>query len=60
MIVALLLLLVSLLRKFTNNWYVTVSFIVATKIEQESKFNDPEDECSVLVASDAIGMGLNL
>ena len=24
------------------------------------KFNDPEDECSVLVASDAIGMGLNL
>ncbi|XP_015748846.1 PREDICTED: ATP-dependent RNA helicase SUPV3L1, mitochondrial-like [Acropora digitifera] len=32
----------------------------ATKIEQESKFNDPEDECSVLVASDAIGMGLNL
>ena len=52
--------MVSLLLKLTNNWYVTVSFILATKIEQESKFNDPEDECSVLVASDAIGMGLNL
>ncbi|XP_068746401.1 ATP-dependent RNA helicase SUPV3L1, mitochondrial-like isoform X3 [Montipora capricornis] len=32
----------------------------ATKVEQASKFNDPEDDCSVLVASDAIGMGLNL
>lgn len=35
-------------------------FVSATKIEQASKFNDPEEECSVLVASDAIGMGLNL
>ncbi|XP_078358132.1 ATP-dependent RNA helicase SUPV3L1, mitochondrial-like [Oculina patagonica] len=32
----------------------------ATKVEQANKFNDPSDECSVLVASDAIGMGLNL
>lgn len=32
----------------------------ATKLEQAMKFNDPTDECSVLVSSDAIGMGLNL
>jgi len=32
----------------------------ATKMEQAHKFNDPSDSCSVLVASDAIGMGLNL
>ncbi|KAJ7385590.1 ATP-dependent RNA helicase supv3l1, mitochondrial [Desmophyllum pertusum] len=32
----------------------------ATKVDQANKFNDPSDECSVLVASDAIGMGLNL
>ena len=32
----------------------------ATKVEQANKFNNPEDECSVLVASDAVGMGLNL
>ena len=35
-------------------------FISATKMEQAYKFNDPSDKCSVLVASDAIGMGLNL
>ncbi|EFO90455.1 hypothetical protein CRE_04454 [Caenorhabditis remanei] len=31
-----------------------------TKLAQAAKFNDPDDECSVLVATDAIGMGLNL
>lgn len=31
-----------------------------TKIMQSRKFNDPEDPCSVLVATDAVGMGLNL
>ncbi|XP_054164747.1 ATP-dependent RNA helicase SUV3 homolog, mitochondrial-like, partial [Oppia nitens] len=32
----------------------------ATKLSQTSKFNDPNDPCKVLVATDAIGMGLNL
>ncbi|KAL2083243.1 hypothetical protein ACEWY4_021016 [Coilia grayii] len=31
-----------------------------TKLAQAKKFNDPEDPCKVLVATDAIGMGLNL
>ncbi|GLV44426.1 Suv3 helicase [Carabus blaptoides fortunei] len=31
-----------------------------TKLAQAAKFNDPENTCKVLVATDAIGMGLNL
>ncbi|KAM6949910.1 ATP-dependent RNA helicase SUPV3L1, mitochondrial [Lycodopsis pacificus] len=31
-----------------------------TKLAQAKKFNDPEDPCKILVATDAIGMGLNL
>ena len=31
-----------------------------TKLSQTSKFNDPNDPCKILVATDAIGMGLNL
>lgn len=31
-----------------------------TKYNQAEKFNDPDDPCNVLVATDAIGMGLNL
>jgi ATP-dependent RNA helicase SUPV3L1/SUV3 len=31
-----------------------------TKLAQASKFNDPDNSCKVLVATDAIGMGLNL
>ncbi|KAG9485066.1 hypothetical protein GDO78_008267 [Eleutherodactylus coqui] len=31
-----------------------------TKISQANKFNDPNDPCKILVATDAIGMGLNL
>ena len=31
-----------------------------TKLAQAQKFNDPEHTCKVLVATDAIGMGLNL
>ncbi|KAL7076333.1 hypothetical protein ACQ4LE_004651 [Meloidogyne hapla] len=31
-----------------------------TKREQIEKFNDPEDPCKVLLATDAIGMGINL
>uniref|UniRef100_A0A8C4WXF2 ATP-dependent RNA helicase SUPV3L1, mitochondrial n=1 Tax=Eptatretus burgeri TaxID=7764 RepID=A0A8C4WXF2_EPTBU len=30
------------------------------KLSQAKKFNDPEDPCKILVATDAIGMGLNL
>uniref|UniRef100_A0A3B1KL41 ATP-dependent RNA helicase SUPV3L1, mitochondrial n=1 Tax=Astyanax mexicanus TaxID=7994 RepID=A0A3B1KL41_ASTMX len=31
-----------------------------TKLAQAKKFNDPDDHCKILVATDAIGMGLNL
>lgn len=31
-----------------------------TKLAMSEKFNDPKDPCKVLVATDAIGMGLNL
>lgn len=31
-----------------------------TKLAQAAKFNDPNSNCKVLVATDAIGMGLNL
>ncbi|KAL7307924.1 hypothetical protein TKK_0000017 [Trichogramma kaykai] len=32
----------------------------ATKLAQAAKFNDPNSSCKILVATDAIGMGLNL
>ncbi|XP_066587588.1 ATP-dependent RNA helicase SUV3 homolog, mitochondrial [Prorops nasuta] len=32
----------------------------STKLAQAAKFNDPKNPCKVLVATDAIGMGLNL
>uniref|UniRef100_A0A671L0F4 ATP-dependent RNA helicase SUPV3L1, mitochondrial n=1 Tax=Sinocyclocheilus anshuiensis TaxID=1608454 RepID=A0A671L0F4_9TELE len=31
-----------------------------TKLAQAKKFNDPDDPCKILVATDAVGMGLNL
>jgi len=31
-----------------------------TKLAQAEKFNNPRSGCNVLVATDAIGMGLNL
>ncbi|TNM90414.1 hypothetical protein fugu_002703 [Takifugu bimaculatus] len=31
-----------------------------TKLSQAKKFNDPNDPCKIMVATDAIGMGLNL
>ncbi|XP_061084870.1 ATP-dependent RNA helicase SUPV3L1, mitochondrial [Conger conger] len=31
-----------------------------TKLSQAKKFNDPEDPCKIMIATDAIGMGLNL
>lgn len=31
-----------------------------TKLAQAAKFNDPNNPCKVMVATDAIGMGLNL
>ena len=37
-----------------------VYFNIATRTEQARRFNDPNDEHCVMVASDAIGMGLNL
>lgn len=38
---------------------VVLSF-TGTKLSQAKKFNDPDDPCKILVATDAIGMGLNL
>ncbi len=37
-----------------------VSPLLAVRVEQAEKFNDPESPCNILVATDAIGMGLNL
>ena len=31
-----------------------------TKLAMAEKFNDPNEPCKVLVATDAVGMGLNL
>lgn len=31
-----------------------------TKLAQAAKFNDPNNPCKIMVATDAIGMGLNL
>lgn len=31
-----------------------------TKLAQAARFNDPNDPCKILVATNAIGMGLNL
>ena len=31
-----------------------------TKLAQAKRFNDPNDKCKILVATDAVGMGLNL
>lgn len=31
-----------------------------TKLAQANKFNDPESSCKVMVATDAIGLGINL
>ena len=39
---------------------MTYTYIPGTKLAQTKKFNDPNNECNVMVATDAIGMGLNL
>lgn len=37
-----------------------IVWFTGTKLSQAKKFNDPDDACKILVATDAIGMGLNL
>ena len=32
----------------------------ATRVQQAQLFNDPQSNCDVMVATDAVGMGLNL
>ena len=32
----------------------------AVRVKQTEMFNDPSSDCNVMVATDAIGMGLNL
>ena len=39
---------------------VLIQCWTATKLAQAQKFNNPKDPCKVLVATDAIGMGINL
>ena len=34
--------------------------VLGTKLAEAAKFNDVENSCKVMVATDAIGMGLNL
>ncbi len=38
----------------------TCLFQLGTKLLQAQRFNDPNDSCKIMVATDAIGMGLNL
>jgi ATP-dependent RNA helicase SUPV3L1/SUV3 len=33
---------------------------LGTKLAQAQKFNSPDNTCKVMVATDAIGMGINL
>lgn len=53
-----LMLLLLLLLHATCLW--TFLWTAGTKLSQAKKFNDPDDPCKILVATDAIGMGLNL
>ena len=32
----------------------------ATRVQQAQLFNDPQSDCQIMVATDAVGMGLNL
>lgn len=32
----------------------------ATRVQQAQLFNDPQSNCKIMVATDAVGMGLNL
>ena len=42
-------------------WAMVASLCIpGTKVAQGKKFNDPDNPCKVLVATDAIGMGINL
>lgn len=40
--------------------YLVTVWLPGTKLSQAKKFNDPDNPCKILVATDAIGMGLNL
>uniref|UniRef100_A0A915CQU7 RNA helicase n=1 Tax=Ditylenchus dipsaci TaxID=166011 RepID=A0A915CQU7_9BILA len=56
---------VSLARKIKRNTGREVAVIYgdmppAAKKAEADRFNDPEDKCKILVATDAIGMGINL
>lgn len=46
--------------KKTSLYEMFCHSVLGTKLEQAKKFNDPNDPCKILVATDAIGMGLNL
>lgn len=39
---------------------IDILLFTGTKLSQAKKFNDPNDPCKIMVATDAIGMGLNL
>ena len=39
---------------------VPVFLFLGTKLLQAQRFNDPNNLCKIMVATDAIGMGLNL
>jgi hypothetical protein len=42
------------------DFIITLKFQIGTKLLQAQRFNDPNDSCKIMVATDAIGMGLNL
>jgi ATP-dependent RNA helicase SUPV3L1/SUV3 len=48
------------IERAQKKWNWCELFLPGTKLAQARKFNDPNDPCKILVATDAIGMGLNL
>lgn len=43
-----------------NKYVYFTGLSPGAKLDQAHKFNDPNHPCQVLIATDAIGMGLNL
>jgi len=45
---------------FNYCFIIKFEFRLGTKLLQAQRFNDQNDSCKIMVATDAIGMGLNL
>ena len=40
--------------------YLFAPSLSATRVQQAQLFNEPQSNCDIMVATDAVGMGLNL